>query len=87
VTIKEGVRICSGAAIAMESVVTRDAPPYALVGGNPAKVIKYRFIEQQIDALLKIAWWNWSDSKIKKMIPLILSQDVDSFIKTAQTEP
>jgi virginiamycin A acetyltransferase len=84
VTIKEGVRICSGAAIAMESVVTKDVPPYALVGGNPAKIIKYRFNEQQIDDLLKIAWWNWPDSKIKQMIPLILSEDIEAFIKMAK---
>jgi virginiamycin A acetyltransferase len=86
VTIKEGVKICSGSAIAMESIVTKDVLPYALVGGNPAKIIKYRFNEQQINSLLKIAWWNWPDSKIKRLVPLMLSEDVDSFIKAAEAE-
>ena len=55
VTIKEGVRVGNGAVVAMGSPVTKDVPPCALVGGNPAKVIKFRFSEKQIEELLKIA--------------------------------
>ena len=66
VTIKEGVRIGNGAVVAMGSLVTKDVPPYALVGGNPAKVIKFRFGEKQIEELLKIAWWNWMTRKLQK---------------------
>jgi virginiamycin A acetyltransferase len=84
VIIKEGVRICNGAVVAMESVVTKDVPPYALVGGNPAEVIRYRFNQQQIDSLQKISWWNWPDSKIKKLLPLILSENIEAFIEAAE---
>lgn len=84
VTIKEGVRICNGAVIAMESLVTKDIPPYALVGGNPAKIIKYRFNIEQISELQKIAWWNWKDAEIKKIIPLLRSANIDSFITNAK---
>jgi virginiamycin A acetyltransferase len=84
VKIKEGVRICNGAVVAMESLVTKNVPPYALVGGNPAKIIKYRFDPEQINELQEIAWWNWNDEKIKEMIPLLRSKDVDSFITAAK---
>jgi virginiamycin A acetyltransferase len=84
VTIKEGVRIGSGAVVAMESLVTKDVPPYAFVGGNPARIIKFRFNEQQIDELLEIAWWNWEDKDIMNVVPLLLSDNVDKFIKVAK---
>jgi virginiamycin A acetyltransferase len=85
VTVKEGVKIGNGAVVAMESLVTKDVPPYAIVGGNPAKIISYRFSEEQIRELLKIQWWNWTDEKIIKFLPLILSEDVDTFIREAQS--
>jgi virginiamycin A acetyltransferase len=86
VTIKEGVKIGNGAVVAMESLVTKDVPPYAIVGGNPAKIIKYRFNEEQIKELLEIAWWNWTDEEITKFLPLILSEDVNEFIKEAKSK-
>jgi chloramphenicol O-acetyltransferase type B len=85
VTIKEGVKICSGAVVAMGSLVTKDIPPYAFVGGNPAKIIKYRFTDEQIQELLKIAWWDWDDKDISALVPLLLSDNVDSFIKAAKS--
>ncbi len=84
VTIKEGVRIGNGAVVGMEALVTKDIPPYALVGGNPARIIKFRFSEEQINELLKIAWWNWSDEKIHKLAPLLISSDIDKFIREAK---
>ena len=56
--------IGDGAVIAADSVVIKNVPPYAIVGGNPAKIIKYRFDEKIIDALLKVQWWNWDIDKI-----------------------
>ena len=84
VTIKENVRVGNGAVVAMGSLVTKDVPPYALVGGNPAKVIKFRFNEKQIEELLKIAWWNWSDEEVAKVLPLLLSDEINAFIKLAK---
>ncbi len=63
-TILSGVTIGHGAVVAAGSVVTKDVPPYAIVGGIPAKVIKYRFEDQLIKKLLDIKWWEWSDEKI-----------------------
>lgn len=71
VTILGGVRIGNGAIIGAGAVVAKDVPPYAVVVGNPAKVIKYRFDEKTIDNLQKIKWWNWSDDKVKENIDLI----------------
>jgi virginiamycin A acetyltransferase len=64
-TIMSGVKIGNGAVIAANSHVIKDVPPYAIVGGNPAKVIKYRFTEEQIEELQKIAWWDWDNEKIE----------------------
>lgn len=63
-TILGGVRIGDGAVVAADAVVVKDVPPYAIVGGNPAKVIKYRFAEEVIAKLRKIAWWNWNSFEI-----------------------
>jgi virginiamycin A acetyltransferase len=62
-TIFSGVTIGDGAVIGAHSLVTTDAPPYAVFGGNPAKLIKKRFPEETISALLSIAWWDWPEAK------------------------
>ena len=79
VTIMSGVTVHNGAIIAARSVVTKDVPPYAIVAGNPAKVIKYRFDKQQIQDLQQIAWWDWSQDKIKENAELF-HHDVSEFI-------
>ena len=66
VTIYGGVTIHNGAVVAGNSVVTKDVPPYCVVGGAPARVIKPRFREETADKLLQIQWWDWSDKEIKK---------------------
>lgn len=66
VTILGGVRIGDGAVIAAGAVVVKDVPPYAIVGGNPAKIIKYRFPAETIERLRRIAWWDWDGKKIRE---------------------
>jgi acetyltransferase-like isoleucine patch superfamily enzyme len=80
VTIMSGVTIGDGAVIAANSHVVKDVEPYSIVGGNPAKHIKYRFNKEVIDKLLKIKWWNWSDYKINNYLPLLCSSNIDKFI-------
>ncbi len=78
-TVLSGVTIANGAVVAADAVVTKDVPPYAVVAGNPARVIGYRFEQHQIDALNTIRWWNWSKKEIEKNAAL-LTGDADSFI-------
>lgn len=71
--------IGDGAVVASDSVVVKNVPPYAIVGGNPAKVIKYRFPEKIIEALLRIKWWNWDLDKIHDNFKYF--NDVEKFVK------
>lgn len=71
VSIKQGVTIGHGAVIATGAVVTKDVPPYAIVGGVPAKVIRYRFDEQTCQQLLDSRWWEACEEDIRKMAPYI----------------
>ena len=64
--ILRGVTIGDGAVVAANSVVTKDVPPYSIVGGVPARIIKYRFSKEIITQLIEIQWWNWSDEKLEK---------------------
>lgn len=68
--ILSGVTIGDGAIIAANTVVTKDVPAFAIIGGNPSKVLKYRFDDLIIEEILKLNWWNWSDDKIKENISL-----------------
>ena len=82
-TIMSGVTIGDGAIIANNSHVVKDVPPYAIVGGNPAKLIKYRFTPSQIEQLVSIQWWNWSESKINEFAPMLCNSDIDAFIQNS----
>ncbi len=80
VFVRDGVRIGDGALIAAGAVVTADVPDYAMVGGVPAKLIRYRFPEEIVRELLEIKWWNWNEDRLRQAQPLIAQPDVDSFI-------
>ena len=80
VTIMSGITIGDGSVIANNSHIIKNVEPYSLVGGNPAKLIKYRFTKEQIEKLLQIKWWNWSDEKINEYMNLLCSADIDNFI-------
>jgi acetyltransferase-like isoleucine patch superfamily enzyme len=71
--ILSGVTVGNGAVVAAHAVVTEDVPPYAIVGGNPARLIRYRFDEATIAALLDVKWWDLPREKIATLIPLLQS--------------
>lgn len=68
-TILEGVYIGNGAVVGAHSVVTKDVPPYAIVAGNPAKIVKYRFSDDVIAKMQKIKWWYWSKQELESALP------------------
>ena len=78
VTILSGVSIGNGAVVAAGAVVVTDVPPFAIVGGVPAKIICYRFTDEQIVALQKIQWWNFDDNSLQDVEQLFWN--VDEFI-------
>ncbi len=72
------MKIGNGAIISSRSVVVKDAPAYAVVGGNPARVLKERFSAEDVEALESIAWWNWPIEKITRNLEHIVSADIDA---------
>jgi virginiamycin A acetyltransferase len=87
VTLLSGITIHNGAIIGAESVVTKDVPSYAIVAGNPAKIIGYRFPEEERAALNEIAWWNWDQTRLlerKEELFQPVEQFIDKFQKEAK---
>jgi acetyltransferase-like isoleucine patch superfamily enzyme len=80
VTILSGIKIGDGAILGAGSVITKDVNDYEVVAGNPAKHIRYRFSEHQINNLKVIAWWNWDKQKIQDNYSQIMSNNIDLFI-------
>lgn len=78
--VMPGVQIGHGAIIASRSVVTADVPPYAIVGGNPARVIRRRFPDETVAALLDIAWWDWDAEKVTRNLEAIVSADIEGLL-------
>jgi acetyltransferase-like isoleucine patch superfamily enzyme len=79
-TILPAVTIGDGAIIGAGAIITHDVPPYAVVVGVPAKILRFRYEKEQIAKLLKIAWWNWSDEKIFENLDYFYD-DVNKFIQ------
>ncbi len=79
-TLQSGITIGDGAVVAANSHVVKSVPPYAIVGGNPARIIKMRFTQPQREALLRVAWWFWPDEKINEELPLLCSGNIHEFL-------
>ena len=78
--IMAGVHIGDGAIIAVRAVVTKDVPPYTIVGGTPAKEIRKRFDAEVIEQLLIQKWWDWSTDKIHQCLPYIAEGKLDELL-------
>jgi acetyltransferase-like isoleucine patch superfamily enzyme len=81
--ILSGVTVGDGAVIAAGAVVTKDVRPYAIAGGNPAREIRRRFSDEQVDALLEARWWEWPEEELISIVGILNSEDVDSLIEYA----
>lgn len=79
VTLMPGITIHNGAIVAAGAVVTKDVPPYAVVGGVPARIIKYRFNDEQIEELEKIKWWDRDEEWLKDNVSSF--SDIEEFLK------
>lgn len=77
VTILPGVHIGDGAIIGANSVVAKDIEPYAVAVGNPCHVVKKRFTEEKIQALLNLKWWDWGEEKIFNNLEALVKGNID----------
>jgi acetyltransferase-like isoleucine patch superfamily enzyme len=78
--ILSGVTVGDGAAIGAYSVVSKDVRPYAIVAGNPAREVRRRFNDEQVEALLRIRWWDWDDAAVHAAVDELNSERIDAFI-------
>lgn len=75
--VMPGIKIGDGAIVATRAVVSKHVPPYTVVAGNPARVVKERFDEATVERLLRIAWWDWDIEKINRNLSVICHLDID----------
>jgi virginiamycin A acetyltransferase len=82
--VLSGAEIGSGAVVAAHAVVRGKVPPYAVVAGNPARVVRMRFDAATVDRLLAVAWWDWPDAVIGEHLPLMMKTDIGAFLDQAE---
>ncbi|HEX2853354.1 MAG TPA: DapH/DapD/GlmU-related protein [Opitutaceae bacterium] len=80
VFVRDGLTIGDGAIVAAGSVVIKDVPPYAIVGGVPAKLIRMRFSEDHVSRLLTLQWWNWDEARLRAAQPWFAQDDINAFL-------
>lgn len=83
--ILAGARIGHGACVGTRSLITSDVPPYAIVGGSPARLIRYRFDEKTIARLLEIRWWDWPDDKIRQNLWMFYTDDMSKVVAAIES--
>lgn len=83
--VMPGVKIGHGAVIGTRALVAKDVEPYAIVGGNPSKTLRMRFVEADIARLLELRWWDWSDDELKAAMPLLTDGDISALYRHWQT--
>jgi acetyltransferase-like isoleucine patch superfamily enzyme len=82
-TLLSGITVGHGAVVANGSVVVKDVAPYEIVGGNPAKHIRWRFDAPKREALLASAWWDWSEDEVLQVVDLLCSDNISAFLDYA----
>lgn len=80
--VLSGVTVGHGAILGAGAVVARDVPPYAVVAGNPARVVRMRFDERTVERLLAVRWWDWDDDTIRERVDLF--DDIERFLAVAE---
>jgi chloramphenicol O-acetyltransferase type B len=86
VFVRDGVRIGTGAIVGAGAVVTKDVADYSIVGGVPARLIRYRFSPDEIESLLRLKWWEWDDASLQKAAPLMRGSNVKALQEWAAAE-
>jgi acetyltransferase-like isoleucine patch superfamily enzyme len=85
-TLLSGVTVGHGAVIGLGAVVSRDIPPYTIVAGNPATRLRSRFDDLTVQRLLRLAWWDWDEARIRRHLPLMLSARIEEFLSAAEAD-